>query len=70
MFQGLHGSVSVFQLIVSYVACICFSWFDKLEYMNHMQMDVVIHQNTLATIRMSLGTMFIKVISPNYAFKY
>jgi hypothetical protein len=26
-------------------------------------MNVVIHQNTLAAFRMSLGTMFIKVIS-------
>jgi hypothetical protein len=38
--------------------------------MDHMQMNVVIHQNTLATFRMSLGTMFIKVISPNNASKY
>jgi hypothetical protein len=32
-------------------------------------MNVVTHQNTLAILRMSLGTMFIKVISPNYASK-
>jgi hypothetical protein len=38
--------------------------------MDHMQMIVVTHQNTLATIRMSLGTMSIKVFSPNYATKY
>jgi hypothetical protein len=38
--------------------------------MDHMQMDVVIHQNTLATFGMSLGIMLIKVISPNYASKY
>jgi hypothetical protein len=34
-----------------------------------MQINVVTHQNTLATFRMSLGTLM-KVISPNYASKY
>jgi hypothetical protein len=33
-------------------------------------MNVVTHQNTLDTFRMSLGTMFMKVISSNYASKY
>jgi hypothetical protein len=37
--------------------------------MDHVQINVVTHQNTLATLRMSLGTMFIKVISPNYVSK-
>jgi hypothetical protein len=73
----LHVSVSVFQLIVSPVSVECFICFKSLfqlfcnlEYMDHMQMNVVTHQNTLATFRMSLGTMFIKVFSPNYATKY
>jgi hypothetical protein len=73
MFQVFHASVSVFQLIVSpvLVECfVCFKCIDKIEYMCHMQMNVVTHQNTLATFRMSLGTMFMKVISPNYASKY
>jgi hypothetical protein len=43
--------------------------FEKLEYLYHMQMIEVTHQNTLATFRRSLGTMFMKVISPNYASK-
>jgi hypothetical protein len=38
--------------------------------MDHMQMNVVTHQNILAKFRMSLGTMFMKVISSNYASKY
>jgi hypothetical protein len=38
--------------------------------MDHTQMNVVIHQNTLATFIISLGTMFMKVISSNYASKY
>jgi hypothetical protein len=38
--------------------------------MDHVQMNVVTQQNTLATLRMSLGTMFVKVISSNYASKY
>jgi hypothetical protein len=41
-----------------------------ISYMYHMQMNVVTHKNTLAIFRMSLGTMFMKVISPNYAYKY
>jgi hypothetical protein len=70
MFQVLHAFVSMFQMSVSYVAIACFSGFDKLEYMCDMQVNVVTHQNTLATLRRSLGTMFIKVISPNYASKH
>jgi predicted metallopeptidase len=69
MFQVLHAFVAMFQLNASYVAILCFSEFDKLEYMDHVQMNVVTHQNTRATLRMSLGTMFIKVIDPNYASK-
>jgi hypothetical protein len=37
--------------------------------MDHVQMNVLTHQNTLATLRISLGTMFIMVISSNYASK-
>jgi hypothetical protein len=33
-------------------------------------MNVVTHQNTLDILRVSLGTMFMKVISSNYASKY
>jgi hypothetical protein len=33
-------------------------------------MNVVIHQNTLDTFIMSLRTMYMKVISSNYASKY
>jgi hypothetical protein len=38
--------------------------------MDHVQMNVVTHQNTLATFRRSLGTMFMKVISSNYDSEY
>jgi hypothetical protein len=62
--------MSLFQLNVSYVSSECFSCFDKQEYMYHMQMNVVTHQNTLATFRMSLGIMSMMVISPNYASNY
>jgi hypothetical protein len=67
LFQCFNWLFRLFHLNVSYVANECFSGFDKLEYMCDMQMNVVTHQNTLATLRMSLGTMFMKVISPNYA---
>jgi hypothetical protein len=33
-------------------------------------MNVLTHQNTLAILRVLLGTMFIKVIGPNYASKH
>jgi hypothetical protein len=74
MFQLLHASVSVFQSIVSLVSVDVsshyFNCFEKLEYLYHMQMNVLTHQNTLDTFRMLLGTMFMKVISSNYASKY
>jgi hypothetical protein len=69
-FKCCMSMFQLFQLNISYVSSECFSCFDKLEYMYHIQMNVVTHQNTLATFIMSLGTMFMKVISPNYASKY
>jgi hypothetical protein len=65
------------QLIVSLVSVECFICF---MYMFQLILEARVHgshanecgdsPNTLATFRMSLGTMFIKVISPNYASKY
>jgi hypothetical protein len=37
--------------------------------MYHMQMNVVTHQNTLATFRMPLGAMFMLVLLSNYALR-
>jgi hypothetical protein len=65
LFQCFKWLFRLFQWNVSYVSSLCFSWFEKLGYMNHMQINVVTHQNTLATFRMSLGTMFMEVISSN-----
>jgi hypothetical protein len=62
--------MSLFQLIISLVSIECFDQFDKLEYMCDMQVNVVTHQNTLATLRRSLGTMFIRIIIPNYVSKH
>jgi hypothetical protein len=69
-FKCCMSLFQLFQLNVSYISSECSSCFDKLEYMCHMKMNVATHQNTLATFRMLLGTVFMKVISPNYASKY
>jgi hypothetical protein len=60
----------LFHLFSANVSSHCFNCFEKLEYLYLMLMNVVTHQNTLATFIMSLGTMFMKVISSNYASKY
>jgi hypothetical protein len=62
VFQSIVSFVSV---KVVYVSGHCFNCFEKLEYLYHMKMNVVTHQNILATFRMSFGIMFTKVISSN-----